>query len=258
MAKRVERAERDQFEGHEMGVTQRAVRRSSVRAVPVAIEYWRQQRRRCISSALSHSGSCTWSMKRHLSPQLPHTTDLPSGSARPLKVRLNSLTSERCFVCWQVLMRRLSTPERRQRCVEVSAALRTEVKIPPGSIVVAPAEVKGAFWAAQCVTDRGAEGYEYAEDHEKHRHLERGVVVKVEIDECLETESAGESEQDEVAAGAQELLAGRRCLHVRKHYRPRGGAGRCQRSCVRDHTLEPCRGGWRLAPAADKAHATNG
>ena len=57
-------------------------------------------------------------------------------------------------------------------------------------------------------------------------------MVEVEIGECLETESAGESEQDEVAAGAQELLAGRRCLHVRQHYRPRSGAGRCQRSCV--------------------------
>jgi hypothetical protein len=31
-------------------------------------------------------------------------------------------------------------------------------------------------------------------------------------------------EQDEVAAGAQELLAGRRCLlHVCEHYRPRDG-----------------------------------
>ena len=49
------------------------------------------------------------------------------------------------------------------------------------------------------------------------------MVVEVEIDECLETESAGESEQDEVAAGAQELLAGRRCIHVREHYRPWGG-----------------------------------
>jgi hypothetical protein len=37
------------------------------------------QRLRRISSALSHSGSCTRSVKRHLSPQLPHTTDLPSG-----------------------------------------------------------------------------------------------------------------------------------------------------------------------------------
>jgi hypothetical protein len=141
-----------------------AATRSSVRAVPVAIEYWRQLRRRRISSAFSHSGRCTRSMKRHLSPQLPHTTDLPLGSARPLKVRLNSVTSDRCSVCWQALMRRLSTPGR-QRCVEVGAALWTEVKIPPDSIVVAPAEVKGAFWAAQCVTDRRAEGYEYAEDH---------------------------------------------------------------------------------------------
>ena len=198
---------------------------------PVAIEYWRQQRRRRISSALSHSGSCTRSMKRHLSPQLPHTMDLPSGSARPLKVRLNSLTSDRYSVCWQALMQRLSTPGRR-RCVEVSAAVRTEVKIPPDSVLVASAEVKGAFWAAQCVTDRRAAGYKYAEGHEEHRHLEGGVVVEVEIGECLETESAGESEQDEVAAGAQELLAGRRCLHVRQHYRPRSGAGRCQRSCV--------------------------
>ena len=97
------------------------------------------------------------------------------------------------------------------------------MKIPPGSIVVAPAEVKGALWAAQCVTDRRAEGYECAEDHEEHRHLERGVVVEVEIDQCLETESAGESEQDKVAAEAQELLAGRRCLHVREHYRPAVG-----------------------------------
>ena len=40
-------------------------------------------------------------------------------------------------------------------------------------------------------------------------------MVKVEIGECLETESASEPEQDEVAACAQELLAGRRCLHVR-------------------------------------------
>jgi CcdB protein len=47
-------------------------------------------------------------MKRHLSPQLPHTTDLPSGSERPLKVRLSSLTSDRCSVCWQELMRHLS------------------------------------------------------------------------------------------------------------------------------------------------------
>jgi len=37
--------------------------------------------------------------------------------------------------------------------------------------------------------------------------------VEVEINEGLETESAGESEQDELAAGAQELLAGRRCSH---------------------------------------------
>jgi hypothetical protein len=102
------------------------------------------------------------------------------------------------------------------------------VQIPPGSIVVAPAEVKGAFWAAQCVTDRRAEGYEYAEDHEEHRHLERGVVVEVEINECLETESAGESEQDEAAAGAQELLAGRRCLHMREHYRPGVGLARAK------------------------------
>jgi hypothetical protein len=98
------------------------------------------------------------------------------------------------------------------------------VKIPPDSIVVAPAELKGAFWAAQCVTDRCAKGYKYAEYHEEHRHLERGVVMEVEIDESLETESAGESEQDEVAAGAQEVLAGRRwLLHVCEHYRPRGG-----------------------------------
>jgi len=69
------------------------------------------QRPRRISSALSHSGSCTRSMKRHLSPQLPHTTDLPSGSARPLRVCLNSLTSDSCSVCWQALMRRLSRPD---------------------------------------------------------------------------------------------------------------------------------------------------
>jgi hypothetical protein len=71
----------------------------------------------------------------------------------------------RCSVCWQALMRWLSTPGRQQWCVEVGAALWTEVKIPPDSIVIAPAEVKGALWAAQCVTDRRAEGYEYAEDH---------------------------------------------------------------------------------------------
>ena len=57
-------------------------------------------------------------------------------------------------------------------------------------------------------------------------------MVEVEIGDSLEAESAGESEQDEVAAAAQELLAGRRCLHARQHYRPRSGAGRCQRSCV--------------------------
>jgi hypothetical protein len=48
-------------------------------------------------------------------------------------------------------------------------------------------------------------------------------MVDVEIGEYLETESAGEPEQDEVAAGAQESLAGRRCLHVRQHYRPGTG-----------------------------------
>jgi len=71
----------------------------------------RHQRPRRISSALSHSGSCTRSIKRHLSPQLPHTTDLPLGSARPLRVCLNSLTSDSCSVCWQTLMRRLSRPD---------------------------------------------------------------------------------------------------------------------------------------------------
>src|SRR4029077_3503989 len=109
--------------------------------VPGAVEYWRYQRPRRIRSALSHSGSCTRSMKRHLSPQLRHKTDLPSGSERPLAVRLNSLTSDRWSVCWQALMRRLSTPggrvtlrRRRQRCVEVGAALWTEVEFPRDSI----------------------------------------------------------------------------------------------------------------------------
>ena len=142
-------------------------------------------------------------------------------------------------------MRWLSTPGWRQRCVEVGAALWTEVKISPDSIVEAPAEVKGAFWAAQCVTDRRAEGYEYAEDHEEHRHLERAVVVEVETDECLETESAGESEQDEVAAGAQELLASRKCLHVREHYRPgaglAGAKGHALIFRLRSHERDECR-----------------
>jgi hypothetical protein len=118
-------------------------------------------------------------------------------------------------------MGRLSTLGERR--VEVSATVRTEVKIPPDFSLVALADAKGAFWAAQRVTDQRAEGYEYAQDHEEDRYLERGVVVEVEIGECLETESAGEPEQDEIAAGAQEMLAGRRCLHVRQHYRP--GAG---------------------------------
>jgi hypothetical protein len=167
----------------------------SMSSYPALSSIGRHQRPRRISSALSHSGSCTRSMKRHLSPQLPHKTDLPSGSARPLAVRLNSLTSDRCSVCWQALMRRLSTPggrvtlrRRRQRCVEVGAALRTEVKIPLDSIVVEL--VQAAGWAAQCVTDRRAGGYEYAEDHEEPRHLERGVMLEVEIGECPETESA--------------------------------------------------------------------
>ena len=39
-------------------------------------------------------------------------------------------------------------------------------------------------------------------------------MVKIEIRECLETENAGESEHDEVAACAQKLLTGGRGLHV--------------------------------------------
>jgi hypothetical protein len=80
-----------------------AVTRSSVRALPVAVQQTRHRRPRRISSALSHSGSCTRSTKRHRSPQLPHTTDLPSGWRRPVTVCLNSLTSDRCSVCWQAL-----------------------------------------------------------------------------------------------------------------------------------------------------------
>jgi hypothetical protein len=168
-------------------------------------------------------------MKRHLSPHRPHKTDLPSGSARPLAVRRNSLTSDRCSVCWQELMRRLSTPSgpvilrrSRQCCVEVGAALRTEVQIPRDSGVVIL--VQAAVWTTQCVTDQRAEGDEYAEDHAEHRHLERTVMLNVDIGECPEAESARESEQDEGASGAQEFLAGRRRLHVREHYGPQGRA----------------------------------
>src|SRR5690348_15942536 len=134
-------------------------------------------------------------MKRHLSPQRPHKTDLPSGSARPLAVRRNSLTSDRRSVCWQALMRRLSTPSgpvtlrrRRQHCGEVRAALRTEVQIPLDSGVVVL--VQAAVWTAQCVTDQRAEGDEYAEDHAEHRHLERAVMLNDDIGEYPEAESA--------------------------------------------------------------------
>ena len=92
-----------------------AVTRSSVRALPVAVQQTRHRRPRRISSALSHSGSCTRSTKRHRSPQLPHTTDLPSGWRRPLTVCLNSLASDRCSVCWQAL------PPRRASHAEASA-----------------------------------------------------------------------------------------------------------------------------------------
>src|SRR5215469_3044198 len=170
------------------------VRRVCVSLRRLAVEYWRHQRPRRISSAFSHSGSCTRSKKRHLSPQLPHKTDLPSGSARPLAVRLNSLTSDKCSVCWQALVRRFSTPDirvslrrQRQRCVEIGAAHRTEVKVTLDSIVVEL--VQAAMWAAQCVTDRCAEGYEYTEDQEEHRHLERSVMLEVGIGECPDSES---------------------------------------------------------------------
>jgi hypothetical protein len=87
------------------------------------------------------------------------------------------------------------------------------------------------------VTERRAERYEYAEDYKEHRHLEGGAVMKIKIGECLQTESAGEPEQDEVAAGAQELLASRGCLHVCQHYRLRRDAGRWQRSSA-DPTVD--------------------
>jgi hypothetical protein len=72
-------------------------------------------------------------------------------------------------------------------------------------------------------------------------------VVEVEIGECVETESAGEFERDEVAADAQKLLAGRRCLHVHQHYGSRGDAGRCQSSCVTLLSQEQKRRKWVVA-----------